>query len=57
MEYNTEADIAKAEAEVNRKPNAELLDHEYKRAIEIKCVEFEDLMEGKVSSFTQKQLK
>jgi serine/arginine repetitive matrix protein 2 len=45
--YNTEADIEKAEAEVNRGPNPELLDHEYKRTIEIKCVEFEDLMEGK----------
>jgi len=47
VEYNTEADIAKAEEEVNRGPNVELLDHEYKRAIEIKCTEFEDLMEGK----------
>jgi len=46
-DYNTEAEIAKAEAEINREPNAELLDHEFKRAIEIKCVEFEDLMEGK----------
>uniref|UniRef100_A0A914DVX0 CWF21 domain-containing protein n=1 Tax=Acrobeloides nanus TaxID=290746 RepID=A0A914DVX0_9BILA len=47
VQYNTEADIAKAEAEVNRKPNVELLDHEYKRRIEIRCAEFEDLMEDK----------
>lgn len=33
---------------MNKAPNIELLDHEYKRLIEIKCVEFEDLMEGKV---------
>lgn len=46
--YNAEEDIARAEAEVNKAPNLELLDHEYKRLIEIKCVEFEDLMEGKV---------
>ncbi|CAK5114402.1 unnamed protein product [Meloidogyne enterolobii] len=45
--YNAEEDIARAEAEVNKAPNLELLDHEYKRLIEIKCVEFEDLMEGK----------
>lgn len=50
VEYNAEADIEKAEAEVNKTPNLELLDHEYKRAIEIKCAEFEDLMEGKVSN-------
>uniref|UniRef100_A0A915MYX1 CWF21 domain-containing protein n=1 Tax=Meloidogyne javanica TaxID=6303 RepID=A0A915MYX1_MELJA len=45
--YNAEGDIARAEAEVNKAPNLELLDHEYKRLIEIKCVELEDLMEGK----------
>ncbi|CAK5084150.1 unnamed protein product [Meloidogyne enterolobii] len=39
-------DIARAEAEVNKASNLELLDPEYKRLIEIKCVEFEDLMEG-----------
>uniref|UniRef100_A0A183CL73 Cwf21 domain-containing protein n=1 Tax=Globodera pallida TaxID=36090 RepID=A0A183CL73_GLOPA len=47
IQYNAEEDIAKSEAEVNKAPNIELLDHEYKRLIEIKCVEFEDLMEGK----------
>ena len=46
--YNAEEDIARAEAEVNKAPNLELLDHEYKQLIEIKCVEFEDLMGGKV---------
>nr|CAD2198282.1 unnamed protein product [Meloidogyne enterolobii] len=44
--YNAEEDIARAEAEVNKASNLELLDPEYKRLIEIKCVEFEDLMEG-----------
>jgi hypothetical protein len=48
IQYNAEEDIARAEAEVNKGPNVDLLDHEYKRMIEIKCVEFEDLMEGKV---------
>jgi len=54
-DYNTEAEIAKAEAEINREPNAELLDHEFKRAIEIKCVEFEDLMEGK--GFSEEEIR
>uniref|UniRef100_A0A915MCR4 CWF21 domain-containing protein n=1 Tax=Meloidogyne javanica TaxID=6303 RepID=A0A915MCR4_MELJA len=45
--YNAEEDIARAEAEVNKEPNLELLDHGYKRLIEIKCVEFQDLMGGK----------
>lgn len=56
-DYNTEADIAKAEAEVNRAPNVELLDHEYKRTMEIKCIEFEDLMEGKGFSEEEIQAK
>jgi serine/arginine repetitive matrix protein 2 len=46
-EYNAEADLAKNEAEITKGPNKELLMHEYKRRIEIKCVEFEDLMEEK----------
>jgi len=55
IQYNTEEDIAKAEAEVNRAPNVELLDHEYKRTMEIKCVEFEDLMEGK--GFSEEEIR
>ncbi|KAI1708615.1 SAPK-interacting protein 1 (Sin1), middle CRIM domain-containing protein [Ditylenchus destructor] len=55
VQYNAEEDIAKAEAEVNRAPNVELLDHEYKRALEIKCIEFQDLMEGK--GFTEEEIQ
>lgn len=40
--------MARGEAEINKKPNAELLDHEYKRRIEIRCAELEDLMEEEV---------
>jgi hypothetical protein len=45
-EYGT--DTARAERNerlYNRKPNAELLEHERKREIELKCVEMQDLME------------
>lgn len=43
--YLTEEDIKKAEAEVNRTPNKELLNHEKKRRVELKCLELNDLME------------
>jgi len=45
MSVLTEEDIKKAEAEINRKPNKELLDHEKKRRVELKCLELNDLME------------
>uniref|UniRef100_A0A915AIZ1 CWF21 domain-containing protein n=1 Tax=Parascaris univalens TaxID=6257 RepID=A0A915AIZ1_PARUN len=45
--YNSEADIRRAEAELNRQPNAELLEHMKKRQIELKCADFEMLMENK----------
>lgn len=47
--YNSEADIKRAEAEINRQPNKELLEHNRKRQIELKCADFEMLMENKVS--------
>ena len=48
IEYNAEDDIKRAEAAINRKPNEELLDHQRKRVIELKCVDFENLMENSV---------
>lgn len=47
IEYNADADMEKNEAEITKGPNKDLLMHEYKRRIEIKCLEFEDLMEEK----------
>lgn len=57
MAYNSEADIKRAEAEINRKPNQELLEHNRKRHIELKCADFEMLMENKVSLFKKCQLR
>ena len=54
IEYNAEADMEKNEAEINKGPNKDLLLHEYKRRIEIKCAEFEDLMEEK--GFSQDEI-
>ncbi|KAE9548751.1 hypothetical protein FO519_008042 [Halicephalobus sp. NKZ332] len=54
IDYNAEADMEKNEAELNKGPNKDLLLHEYKRRIEIKCAEFEDLMEEK--GFSEKEI-
>ncbi|CAI4229679.1 unnamed protein product [Auanema sp. JU1783] len=47
IEYNAEDDIRRMEAEVNKAPNQDLLNHERKRQVEIKVAEFEMLMEEK----------
>lgn len=45
VKYKTEAELAKAEAINNRPPNEEILEHEKKRKIEVKCLEFEEILE------------
>ncbi|VDO19100.1 unnamed protein product [Heligmosomoides polygyrus] len=47
VEYNSEADLRRSEAELNRAPNEDILQHQRKRVIEMKCAEFEMLMEEK----------
>ena len=44
VEYKPDEEIKKLEAYINKKGNAELLKHDRKRKIELKCVEMEDLM-------------
>ncbi|XP_059476049.1 serine/arginine repetitive matrix protein 2-like [Neocloeon triangulifer] len=41
----TESDVAAFEAASNRQPNIEILEHERKRKLEIKCAELEDALE------------
>ena len=48
VNYRTEEDIAKSEALLNREPNLEILEHERKRKIELKCVEYQEMMEDQV---------
>lgn len=43
--YRTEDDLSKLDAITNRPPNQGILDHERKRKIEVKCAEFEDILE------------
>lgn len=45
VNYRTEEDIKKLDALANKKPNEEILAHEKKRLIELKCCEMQDLME------------
>jgi len=45
IEYRTEEDFKKLEAEVNRVPNQEILEHQKKRQIEVKCLEMQELLE------------
>jgi hypothetical protein len=44
VEYKPDEDAKKLEAYINRKGNAELLKHDRKRKIELKCAEMEELM-------------
>ncbi|EDW30898.1 GL12444 [Drosophila persimilis] len=44
-DYRSEDDIKKLDAQLNRPPNKEILDHDRKRKIEVKCLEFEEILE------------
>lgn len=46
INYRTEDDLKKLEAVTNRQPNLEILDHERKRKIEVKCAELEETLEN-----------
>lgn len=43
--YRTDEEIARAEQQLNRKPNAEILEHERKRQVENKCMELQVRLE------------
>lgn len=45
VNYKTEEEIAKLDAQANRQPNQQILDHEKKRKLEVKCAELEDILE------------
>ena len=44
-DYLKEADVRKHEQSLMKKPNKDILEHERKRAIELKCLELQDMME------------
>lgn len=45
VNYKTEEEIAQLDSASNRQPNKDILDHERKRKIEVKCAELEDVLE------------
>lgn len=45
VDYKTEEDIAKLERTLQKKPNKEILEHQWKRNIELKCLELRDELE------------
>lgn len=51
-----EKDRERLESQLNRQPNADILEHQRKRQLEVKCAELQDMMEeqgwGKVSQDT-----
>ncbi|XP_025092135.1 serine/arginine repetitive matrix protein 2-like isoform X3 [Pomacea canaliculata] len=45
VDYRTEEDVARLEKQLNRQPNADILYHDRKRRVELKCMEMQELME------------
>lgn len=44
-DYKSEEELKKLDLSLNKKPNMEILDHERKRKVELKCIEMQELME------------
>ncbi|KAK2169088.1 hypothetical protein LSH36_12g10009 [Paralvinella palmiformis] len=45
VDYKSEEEVAKLEASLNKQPNVDILNHERKRKVELKCMEMQELME------------
>lgn len=45
VDYKSEEELKKLDAQLNKKPNQEILEHERKRKVELKCMEMYELME------------
>ena len=45
VEYKTEEDLARLERTLHREPNQEILEHQWKRGIEVKCLELQEDLE------------
>ena len=45
LSYKTESQLQKLDEGINRGPNLEILLHEKKRKVELKCLEMQELME------------
>ena len=45
VEYKTDVDLARLDRSLNKQPNKEILEHQWKRGIEVKCIELQDQLE------------
>ena len=45
QDYLKDQDLAKFEQTFTKKPNKDILEHERKRQVELKCLELQDMME------------
>ena len=45
VDYKSEEELKKLDAQLNKKPNQDILEHERKRKVELKCIEMYELME------------
>ena len=45
VDYKTDAELAKLDRSLNKEPNKEILEHQWKRRIEVKCFELQDELE------------
>ncbi|KAK3587267.1 hypothetical protein CHS0354_034412 [Potamilus streckersoni] len=45
VDYKSEEELKKLDAQLVKQPNREILDHERKRKVELKCMEMQELME------------
>lgn len=46
VNYKTEAELEKLDAITNKPANKDILDHERKRKMEVKCMELEEVLES-----------
>ena len=45
VDYKSEEELRKLDSQLTRGPSREILDHERKRKVELKCMEMQELME------------
>ncbi|EDO47429.1 predicted protein [Nematostella vectensis] len=57
IDYKTDEDLAKLEMMNTKKPNKEILEHQKKREVELKCMELQDMMEEQGYDDAEVQLK
>ena len=46
VDYKTDADLQRLDKALHKQPNKEILDHEWKRGIELKCLQLREELEG-----------